>query len=485
MRKAVSFLLVLCLAYTPLIECAATSASYVAAEAPSQDPPPQDYPPQDYQAFEPFSPDQLDNLLAPIALYPDPLLSQVLLAATFVDQIDEAARWVRASGSYGIDDQPWDVSVLAVAHYPSVLYMMDGKLDWTTTVGQAYVNQSSDVMMSVQRLREMARSQGNLFTTPQQEVIYEGGYIQIVPASPQYIYVPVYEPSVIYFRRAYFGGAWAVGVFSFTAGFLIGSWLNHDFDWRSHRIFYTGWSGGGWIARSRPYVHVTNVYVNNHYTNVYVNRTVVNRNVNYDNINRYNSVHRDVNYNNLSRRNNQIDNRVPNTNNRPNNEIINRNINTNDRRLDNYRGRQVQGRALPGTSAPTTPTPPPQSTGRPTTPPPPQSYGRPATPTPPQSNARPTTPLPPQSNARPTPPAIPRSEPHAFGTNETKFDPHAASQRGQASRVEAARPVAPNRTPAAQPQRGRTDTTRPATPTRTPESKSEKGRLDKSSEKKK
>ncbi|MBZ5551546.1 MAG: DUF3300 domain-containing protein [Acidobacteriia bacterium] len=428
---------------------------------------PQDYPPQDYPPIESFSPEQLDNLLAPIALYPDPLLSQVLLAATFPDQIDEAARWVRASGSYGIDDQPWDVSVKAVAYYPTVLYMMDGKLDWTTTVGQAYVNQSTDVMLAVQRLREMARSQGNLFSTPQQEVIYEGGYIQIVPASPQYLYVPVYEPSVIFFRRAYFGGAWAVGVFSFTAGFLIGSWLNHDFDWRSHRIYYTGWSGGGWIARSRPFVHVTNVYVNNHYTNVYVNRTVVNRTVNYNNINRYNSVHRDVTYNNLSRRDNRNDNRNDNrganTNNRPNNEIINRNINTNDQRLNNYRGRQVQGRPVPGSSAPPTPTPPPQR----------------------QLDARPTPTAPPQSNVRPAPTASPRSEPHAFGTNESKFDPRTASQRGQASRVEAARPVAPNPTPQAQPQRGRSEQVRPAAPSRPTESKSEKGRSEKSSEKRK
>ena len=473
MRKAVSFFLMLCLVYTPLLECATASRTYARTEAP-----PQYYPPQQYQPFESFSPEQLDNLLAPIALYPDPLLSQVLLAATFPDQIDEAARWVRGNGSYGIDDAPWDVSVKAVAHYPTVLYMMDSKLDWTTTVGQAYVNQSTDVMLAVQRLREMARAQGNLFTTPQQEVIYQGGYIQIVPASPQYIYVPVYEPSVIYFRRAYYGGAWAVGVFSFTAGFLIGAWLNHDCDWRSHRIYYTGWTGGGWIARSRPFVHVTNVYVNNNYTNVYVNKTVVNRTVNYTNINRYNSVHRDVTYNNLSRNRGP----VPNTNNRPGNEVINRNINTNDQRLNNYRGREVQGRRVQGSSAPQSPTPPPQTTGRPTMPPPPaQTTGRPTTPPPPtQSTGRPTTPPPPaQSSARPAPPTPPRSEPHAFGTNETRFDPHVASQRGQASRTEAARPVTPTRTPAAEPQKGRSEAPRAATPNRAPEAKSEKGRSEK------
>ncbi|MGA2436405.1 MAG: DUF3300 domain-containing protein, partial [Bryobacteraceae bacterium] len=101
-----------------------------------------------------FSPDQLDNLAAPVALYPDPLLAQVLLAATFPDQIDEAARFVRANPDpYAIDSQYWDVSVKAVAHYPTVLYMMADKLDWTTALGQAYANQSADVMASVQRLR--------------------------------------------------------------------------------------------------------------------------------------------------------------------------------------------------------------------------------------------------------------------------------------------------------------------------------------------
>src|SRR5258707_8533139 len=101
-----------------------------------------------------FSPDQLDNLTAAIALYPDPLLAQVLLAATFPDQIDEASRFVRSDGSPDdIDSQPWDVSVKAVAHYPEVLEMMADKLDWTTSLGQAYVNQSTDVMDSVQRLR--------------------------------------------------------------------------------------------------------------------------------------------------------------------------------------------------------------------------------------------------------------------------------------------------------------------------------------------
>jgi hypothetical protein len=124
---------------------------------------------QEYSSSELFSHEQLDNLLAPIALYPDPLLAQFLLAATFVDQVSEASRWMRThSNPKGVDDQPWDVSVKAIAHYPSILYMMSDQLDWTTSVGQAYVYQSTDVMTAIQRLRARAYSTGNLVTNEQQ-----------------------------------------------------------------------------------------------------------------------------------------------------------------------------------------------------------------------------------------------------------------------------------------------------------------------------
>jgi len=128
-------------------------------------------------------------------------LAQMLPAATFLDQIDEAARYVRAYGQDGVDDQPWDVSVKAVAHYPAVLDMMADKMDWTTALGQAYVNQSTDVMESVQRLRAMANAQGNLVSTPEQEVIVEPGYYAIWPANPQCLYVPFYDPMVIFFQN--------------------------------------------------------------------------------------------------------------------------------------------------------------------------------------------------------------------------------------------------------------------------------------------
>ena len=158
-------------------------------------------PPGEYSdEFERFSANQLDNLVGPIALYPDALLAQVLVASTFPDQVEDAARYVRANGTAGIDDQSWDVSVKAVAHYASALNMMDDKSDWTATLGRAYASQSSDVMAAVQRMRAMAAQQGNLVTTSQQQVITQGTQYVIVPAQPRVIYVPVYDPVVVYTR---------------------------------------------------------------------------------------------------------------------------------------------------------------------------------------------------------------------------------------------------------------------------------------------
>jgi len=246
-----------------------------------------------------YSDNQLDNLVGPIALYPDALLAQVLVAATFPDQVEEAARWVRANGTAEIDDQSWDVSVKSVAHYASALNMMADKSDWTATLGRAYANQSSDVMAAVQRMRRMADSQGNLVTTPQQQVVRDADNYVIVPAQARVIYVPVYDPVVVYTRPIYNVG-FASRYWSFGVGFPIGGWLNYDLDWRLRSVYYNGWNdayfayGGGWRARSRPFIQITNVYVNPRYRDVYLNRGVIHRSVNYRNVDRYAGVHRDV-----------------------------------------------------------------------------------------------------------------------------------------------------------------------------------------------
>jgi uncharacterized protein DUF3300 len=380
-----------------------------------------------------FSPDQLDNLLAPIALYPDPLLAQVLPAATFVDQVDEAARWMRAyNNTYAIDDQPWDVSVKAVAHYPSVLYMMSDQIDWTTSLGQAYVYQSTDVMTSIQRLRALAYSAGNLVTNQQQQVIVERNYIRIDPFQPRFIYVPTYDPNIVYVRRSsYFGGVEPASIISFGIGLAIGAWLNSDWDWPGHRVYYHGWQGGGWIARSRPNVRITNVYVNNNYTNIQINRNVVQRNVNYNNLNRYSSVHRDVNYSNAGRNNKGVP-----ANPSAGNKVIRRNVDVTDPRIDTYRGHaRAQQPATqvnrPPPAAPTRPAPATKQEERP-----------------PSPQARQPVPIPqrePAPIARPAPQQptrdVQRPPSSVFGGSGSGLDPRATSERGQASRERTSQPA--------------------------------------------
>jgi Protein of unknown function (DUF3300) len=394
MRKALAVSLALSLCGTPLVQAAPRP---VAAQALP-----------DGGEGEYFSPEQLDNLLAPIALYPDPLLAQVLLAATFVDQVDEAARYVRAYGPNGVDGAPWDVAVKAVAHYPTVLDYLADHLNWTTCVGQAYVAQSTEVMISVQRLRRMARDEGNLQATPEQEVLLEDDYIRIVPAQPTLIYVPLYDPAIVYYHRPLSGLA-----ITFAVGLAIGAWLNDDCDWRGRRVYYHGWSGGGWILRSRPHVRVTTVYVSPRYVNVVVNRRVVDRSVNYGALDRYKSIHRNVAWDNVrSRRSPNIQGRAAESGPAPGNAILNRNMNTRDPRLDRYRGRDAQARPAPIAHAVPRP--------------------KPAQAVPPPAPA-----------ARPEAP--PRPGPHAYGKTENAFNPDVASRRGQSSRKAAkAPPPAPH-----------------------------------------
>ena len=174
----------------------------------------------------------LDQMLGPIALYPDPLIAQILPAATLPTEIVLADRYVSGGGDPNlIDQQPWDPSIKALARYPTVLRWMDDNLAWTTALGQAFLAQQQDVMDSIQRLRAQAQALGNLPSTPQERVIADNGSIDIVPSNPEVIYVPVYQPNVVYYQRPY-----GSPFISFGVGFPVGLWLDHDFDWHNHHL---------------------------------------------------------------------------------------------------------------------------------------------------------------------------------------------------------------------------------------------------------
>jgi hypothetical protein len=182
--------------------------------------------------YQPLSDTQLYQLLGPIALYPDPLLSQMLPASTFPTQIVLADRYLLGGGDPNqIDQQPWDSSVQAVARYPSVLKWMDDNLNQTTELGQAFLNQQQAVMASIQQLRTLAYNLGNLQSTAQQQVNDDGGDIEIEPVDGQDLYVPSYQPNEVYYDESN-----DPSLLTFGDGYPVGSWLDDDFDWEDNDI---------------------------------------------------------------------------------------------------------------------------------------------------------------------------------------------------------------------------------------------------------
>ena len=160
---------------------------------------------QDAGTTAAFSPEELDQMLAPIALYPDSLLAQVLIAATYPDQVTEADRWLNQNpGLKGdaldnaLDGMNWDLSVKALAPFPQVLDIMAKESAWTQRMGEAFLAQQGDVMDSVQRLRQKAYAAGNLKTTAEQKVVVQGETIEVAPVNPEVVYIPRYDPVVVY-----------------------------------------------------------------------------------------------------------------------------------------------------------------------------------------------------------------------------------------------------------------------------------------------
>jgi hypothetical protein len=201
---------------------------------------------------------QLEQLVAPIALHPDPLLSQMLMAATYPTEIVQAARWVRENSTLtsqalqdAVQKQPWDPSVKALTAVPQTLEMMSEKLDWTQRLGDAFLAQQDELLTAVQRLRQRAEAAGHLKTSDQQTVSVvtptEGGttpIITIEPANPDYVNLPVYDPRVVYgdwpypdYEPFYWypAGFTGRGILSFATGVAVGSAIWGRLDWRRGR----------------------------------------------------------------------------------------------------------------------------------------------------------------------------------------------------------------------------------------------------------
>ncbi|NJD55640.1 MAG: DUF3300 domain-containing protein [Nitrospirae bacterium] len=187
-----------------------------------------------------FKQEELDQIVAPIALYPDSLLTQILMASTYPLEVVEASRWAKKNKELkgdaltkALEAQPWDPSVKSLVNFPQVLDMMNEKLDWTQKMGDAFLAQQKDVMDTIQKLRHKAQESGNLQTTKEQVVKVEKEVIIIESASPQVVYVPAYNPTVVYgawpypayppysyYPPGYVAGA---AVFGFAAGVAVGS----------------------------------------------------------------------------------------------------------------------------------------------------------------------------------------------------------------------------------------------------------------------
>ncbi len=231
---------------------------------PASVPPPADQAPPP----PPMAPQQLDVLVQRIALYPDPLLAQVLTASTFWYEIADAAGWANQHAylrgdalaqAIQADNLPWDPSVLALLPFPSVLDMMARDPQWTGNLGNAVLNQRPDVMDAVQRERRIARDYGYLTTSPYYDVVDSGGYLEIQPLNPAYYYVPVYDPAIVFFAPR--PGFVVAGAIHFGPAIVIApsfgvfGWFGAGFGWGTHAIFIDHRPWVRTFANRGVYVH--------------------------------------------------------------------------------------------------------------------------------------------------------------------------------------------------------------------------------------
>jgi hypothetical protein len=239
--------------------------------SPSSPPSAQSSSPSAAQAA--WSPDELNQLVAPIALYPDALVAQIVAAANYPTEVVEADRWMQQNSSLkgtelatAADSQSWDPSVKALTQFPSVLAMLDKNLSWTSALGEAYVDQPQKVLDAVQLMRQRAQQAGNLKSTPQEDVTSEGQTIAIAPADPDVVYVPEYDPWDVYgdplaFYPGWVGGADVFvgpGIF-FGVGIGVGvfggfgwGWHHWGADWHHHELDY---NHHGYVSHSSTFMN--------------------------------------------------------------------------------------------------------------------------------------------------------------------------------------------------------------------------------------
>jgi Protein of unknown function (DUF3300) len=224
-------------------------------------PPPQDAPAPSYP------PAELDRIVSPIALYPDPLLAQVLAAATFPAEIPDAARWAdehhyltgaQLTAAIADDRLPWDPCVQALLPFPSVLEMMASTMPWTQELGDAFLAQRAEIMDAVQRMRQQAQRYGYLQSN-EQVTVSQDPYVEILPVDPGYIVVPYYDPYLVFGPPP--PGFFVGGAIGFGFGVRIGTWFgpwgwgSTNIIWATHTLMLNNapW-GRGWVNRG-GYVH--------------------------------------------------------------------------------------------------------------------------------------------------------------------------------------------------------------------------------------
>lgn len=258
--------------------CACLAMTTVPESFAFQNPPPP--PGMPMQGAQP-SPEQLQQLVAPIALYPDSLVAQILAAAAFPEEIVEADRWLQDHKNLQgqklgdeVNKQPWDPSVKALTEFPAVLANMDKNLSWTSSLGDAYVNNQGGVMNAIQVMRQRAQSAGDLQSTPQQTVVNNGPDIAIQPVNPEVVYVPQYDPWLVYGPplAPWPGWYWYPGLYITTPGIFWGvgfgigffggfgwGWGHWGFDWGRRSILF---DRGPYGVRGNTFLN-RNAFVNN------------------------------------------------------------------------------------------------------------------------------------------------------------------------------------------------------------------------------